>query len=81
MQTISFFGYICPQCRGTIDIGAVVGGGRDMICSKCKIPMVPNPNGQMSAANVYCENCIVGYGIINSDKCPQCGGQFSRLVD
>lgn len=30
-----------------------------------------------AAANVYCPKCKTAYGLVNSDRCPQCGGPFS----
>jgi len=77
MQTSSFFGYICPKCKSTIDVAAIVGSDK-LTCPQCKTPMVPNSNGRTSAANVYCAKCNTSYGLVNSDKCPQCGGPFSQ---
>jgi hypothetical protein len=31
-------------------------------------------------ANVYCPNCNTYYGVVNSDKCPICGGPFSNIT-
>jgi len=62
MQTGSFFGYKCPQCNSTVDIAAVAGSN-ELLCSQCKVPMVPDPNGRTSAANVYCANCKASYGL------------------
>ena len=75
MKATTFFGYICPKCHTTIDIGAIVGGG-EPLCPQCKTPMVPNPNGRNVATNVHCKNCNSTFGIINSDKCPNCGTPF-----
>lgn len=78
MQAGSFFGYKCPQCNCTIDVAAIAGGN-GLLCPQCKVPMVPDPNGRTSAAKVYCVNCKASFGLVNSDKCPQCGGPFSSL--
>ena len=75
MKATSFFGYICPNCKTTIDIGAAVGDDK-ILCPSCKTPMIPNPKGRPAAANVHCKNCNWSFGIINSDKCPNCGTPF-----
>lgn len=77
MKAICFFGYKCPKCGSTVDIGAVVGSGMD--CPKCGTTMVADPDGKTSAANVYCPNCKSVFGLVNSDTCPKCGGPFSKI--
>jgi hypothetical protein len=71
----SFFGYKCERCGSTVDVGAVVGSDSLMCCG---IPMEPDPGGRASAANVYCPNCKTAYGLVNSDRCPDCGGAWRR---
>jgi len=78
MKAGSFFGYKCPRCGSKFDIGAIVGSD-EIPCPSCGTRMEPNPDGQISAANVYCPNCKSFFGLVNSDKCPICGGQFSKL--
>jgi DnaJ-class molecular chaperone len=78
MNAGSFIGYKCPKCNTTIDIG-VVAGSDELKCPSCKTIMEPNPRGKAIAANVYCPNCNASFGLINSDKCPRCGGSFSSL--
>ena len=75
MQTKSFFGYKCPNCNSTIDIAAVAGSNK-LLCPNCKTEMVPNPDGKTVSANVYCKKCNSSFGLINSDKCPNCGSSF-----
>ncbi len=75
MQAISFFGYICPKCKTTIDISAIVGNDK-IHCPTCKTEMVPNKQGRSVSANVHCKKCNSIFGIINSDKCPNCGTLF-----
>lgn len=79
MRVASYFGYKCPKCGSTIDIGAVVGLSNEILCPSCKTVMIPDPNGKTSAANVYCPNCNSAFGLINSDRCPKCGGPFSKM--
>ena len=73
MQVGAFFGYKCPQCNTKIDIGAVAGTS-ELNCPNCGVKMVPDLEGKASAANVYCPKCKASYGLVNSDRCPQCGG-------
>ena len=75
MRSSSFFGYKCPKCGSTCDIIAMVGG-EVPLCSVCKTEMVPDPDGKKSAANVTCKKCNSSYGLINSDRCPECGTPF-----
>ena len=77
METNSFFGYKCPKCNTTIDIGVIVGNSKPL-CPNCKTEMIPDNNGKVSAANVHCKKCNSFYGLINSDRCPQCGELFSK---
>ena len=78
MKAGSFFGYKCPRCGSKIDI-AGVAGSHELLCPSCGTPMEPDPNGKTSAANVYCPNCNASFGSVNSDRCPICGGPFSKL--
>lgn len=78
MNSGAFFGYKCPRCNTTIDIAAIVGSS-EFRCPNCSAVMEPNPSGKTSAANVHCPRCNITIGLINSDKCPKCGGPFSNL--
>jgi len=78
MKVGSFFGYKCPRCGSTIDIGGVVGLD-ELHCSNCGTIMGPDPDGKTSAANVYCSNCNASFGVVNSERCPICNGPFSKL--
>ena len=75
MQGGVFFGYKCPRGCSRVDIGAVAGSS-EYNCSHCGTKMVPDSEGQASAAKVYCPRCKAQYGLVNSDRCPQCGGPF-----
>jgi rRNA maturation endonuclease Nob1 len=72
MFLTTFFGYKCPKCETTIDIG--VGEPK---CPNCGTEMVPNGKAKSSAANVTCTACNTFYGLTNSDTCPKCGQPFS----
>lgn len=76
MKATSFFGYKCPECGATIDIGAVVGS-TEVKCPSCGSLMEPDRRGRTSTANAYCPNCKAFFGLVNSDRCPRCGGPFS----
>ena len=49
-----------------------------LACPNCGTTMVPNPEGKIVSANVYCDNCSTSFGMINSDKCPFCQTLFSN---
>ncbi|MFA5876585.1 MAG: hypothetical protein WC901_07900 [Candidatus Margulisiibacteriota bacterium] len=72
----SFFGYKCSKCNTKIDIAAMAGSG-EYLCPNCKGEMIPDEQGQISSANVHCSNCNINFGLINSDKCPNCGKPFA----
>ena len=72
MKVASFFGYICPNCKTTIDIGAFAGGNK-LLCPSCGTEMVPNPEGRPVTMNAHCKKCNSFFGMINTDKCPNCG--------
>jgi DNA-directed RNA polymerase subunit RPC12/RpoP len=76
MKASAFFEYKCPNCNSTVDIG-VSAGGDEQLCPNCKTKMIPNPKGTVSSANVHCSKCNSSFGLINSDKCPNCGKAFS----
>ena len=78
MKATSFFGYKCPKCNSKISVGVMLGGDAPM-CPGCEVPMVPDREAQASAANVYCPNCKTAFGLVNSDRCPTCGGPFSKM--
>ena len=78
MKASSFFGHKCPNCGSTTDVAGVVGSDQ-LHCPSCGTIMEPDPEGKAVAANVYCPNCESSFGLVTSDKCPQCGGPFSRL--
>lgn len=69
------FGLMCPYCKITIDVYAVVGSDPQH-CPKCGRDMVPNPLSKISA-RVTCKKCNCSFGLINSDKCPNCGEPFA----
>ena len=77
MRATTYFGYRCPKCGTTVDIGVAIGGGP--ACPTCGTPMEPDQRGTASAANVYCQTCKTAYGLVNSDRCPKCGGPFTKL--
>ena len=77
MKTGAFFGYKCPKCGSTSDIIAIAGSSEPR-CS-CGAIMVPDPKGKTSTANAYCPKCKSFSGLVNSDRCPTCGGPFSSL--
>jgi DNA-directed RNA polymerase subunit RPC12/RpoP len=77
MGMLSYFGYRCPKCGSTVDIGVTTGRPS---CPTCGTTMAPNEGAKSSAGNVYCPRCKASYGLVNSDKCPQCGGPFSPLL-
>ena len=78
MKTGAFFGYKCPRCGSKFDIGAIAGDDK-MPCSNCGAIMEPDPDGKTSTANAYCPRCKSFSGLVNSDRCPECGGPFSRM--
>jgi rubrerythrin len=71
MSTTTYYGFICPKCKSTVDIG--IG---EPNCPICGIKMVSNKQGKPIAMNVYCKKCNSNFGMINSDKCPICGTRF-----
>lgn len=71
MNVTTYFGFICPVCKSTVDIG--VG---EPNCPNCETRMIPNKLGTLVGANVHCKNCNSFFGMINSDKCPDCGTPF-----
>ncbi|MGZ7050198.1 MAG: hypothetical protein ACXVHW_10590 [Methanobacterium sp.] len=75
MKTGVFFGYKCPKCGSKVDLTVVVGTDKNL-CPKCKTIMESDPEGTISMANVRCSNCNSFFGLINSDKCPNCGTNF-----
>lgn len=75
MKAGSYFGYKCPRCHSTVDIGAMVGTDKPH-CPSCGTIMEPDPKGKISAANVHCSKCNSSFGLVNSDKCPHCGQPF-----
>ncbi len=78
MVASAFYGYKCPKCNSKITVGVLVGA-KELHCPNCNIVMVPDQDGQASASNVYCPNCKNTYGIVSSDRCPICGGPFSKI--
>lgn len=78
MKGTSYFGFICPKCKSTVDIGASISSAPegDPKCPTCGTTMEPNPQGQTVSANVHCSNCNSSFGLINSDKCPNCKTPF-----
>jgi len=76
MSLTNYFGFKCPRCKSTVDIGVGVG---DPACPSCGTTMVPNTDFSGAAANVYCAACKAAYGLVNSSRCPQCGGPLSQM--
>jgi DNA-directed RNA polymerase subunit RPC12/RpoP len=76
MTSSSYFGYKCPRCHATVDIGAMVGAAKPT-CPSCGAIMEPDPKGKTSAGNVQCSKCHSSFGLVNSDKCPICDEPFT----
>jgi predicted RNA-binding Zn-ribbon protein involved in translation (DUF1610 family) len=74
MGMSSYVGFRCPKCGSTVEIGVTSG---HPTCPSCGARMVPNEKARGAAANVYCPTCKASYGLVTSDRCPQCGGPFS----
>lgn len=77
MQVSTNIGYICPECKKSIDV-AVDTGIDKPLCPECKIEMIPNEEGNIVFSNITCKVCNSFFGIINLDKCPNCGSTFSE---
>jgi len=78
MNASTFFGYKCPRCNSKVNL--LAGVGIDVPeCPNCHAIMVPDKDGQVSAANAFCPHCKSAFGLVQSDKCPICGGPFSRM--
>ena len=77
MKASTFFGYKCPKCNSKVTVSAILGAD-EMRCPSCNSVMEPDEEGQASAANVYCPKCKSQFGLVTSDKCPNCGGEFSK---
>lgn len=73
MNTTNFYGFICSNknCNTTINVGS-----GDPICPMCGSQMIPNKNGTSVGVNVSCKKCGSIFGMIDSDKCPNCGTNF-----
>ena len=69
------FGLICPNCKCRIDVHGTAGSDPEL-CPQCGHKMVANPSAKITAG-VSCKKCHSSFGIINSDKCPNCGEAFS----
>lgn len=78
MKVSTFFGYKCPKCNSKITVGLSIGA-ETIECPNCHTLMVSDEEGQASAGNVYCPQCKAGFGLVLSDKCPTCGGPFSKM--
>ena len=78
MDASTFFGYKCPRCNSKVNLHVVLGKDSPE-CPNCHTIMVPDEEGQVSAANVYCPICKTAFGLVQSDKCPDCGGPFTRM--
>jgi rRNA maturation endonuclease Nob1 len=74
MALSSYVGFKCPRCHSTVDIGVTSG---HPACTSCGTAMVQNENAPGAAANIYCRTCNAAFGLVNSDRCPECGGPFS----
>ena len=71
MNLTNYYGFICPKCHSTVNIG--IG---EPNCPTCGTKMIPNKKANPVSANVYCKKCNISFGMINSDKCPECGTNF-----
>lgn len=71
MDVTTYFGFKCPRCNSSVAIG--VGKPN---CPSCGTQMLPNFESEPVATNVHCKKCNSYYGMINSDKCPDCGTKF-----
>lgn len=78
MKASTFFGYKCPRCNSKVTVGLNVGSGT-LECPSCHVEMVPDEEGQASAGNVYCPHCKAAFSLVLLDKCPICGGPFSKM--
>jgi len=76
MGLTSYFGFRCPKCGSTVDVGVAAG---EPSCPTCGTTMEPNPDARGSAAGVYCARCDAAFGLVNSDVCPLCGGPFGAM--
>jgi rubrerythrin len=77
MQLSTVYGFKCPKCNTSIDIGIGLELNKENPkCPNCGTGMIPNVNASPVAANVTCKNCNVSFGMIDSDKCPFCGKPF-----
>ena len=76
MSPSTFFGYKCPRCGTTVQVGVAQSSGEPS-CPNCHATMVPNPDAPGSGANVYCPKCEIAVGLATTDHCPQCGGPWS----
>jgi hypothetical protein len=72
MELTTYYGFICPKCNITVDIGI---GEPD--CPDCGTKMLPNKQGHSVAVNVTCKKCNIKFGMVNSDVCPECGTKFN----
>ncbi len=72
MALTNYFGFICPICSSTVNVG-----GGEPNCPSCGTRMVANKKGNSVAMNVSCKKCNNFFGMIDSDKCPTCGVPFS----
>lgn len=71
----SYFGFKCPKCNTTTDIGAGAS-----ICTQCESKMRENTSATPSTANAYCSHCQTYHGLINGDCCPICQKPFKYTV-
>ncbi len=69
------FGYRCPKghCRVTV---TVMVGSKIPTCPECNAAMVPDQEASGVGVKVYCPRCKALFGMVTSDRCPTCGGEF-----
>jgi len=77
---MNYFGYRCLSCNTSIKIGVgPADQNGEPLCPQCHKAMLPDASLGNSAANVFCPKCSLVVGLVTSDKCPQCGGDWQAL--
>lgn len=71
MEVTSYFGFACPKCKSSVDIGT-----GEPNCPWCGTKMEANPDSAPVRTNAHCKKCNATYGLINSDICPLCETKF-----
>jgi rubrerythrin len=73
MELTTYYGFICPKCKSTVNIGI-----SEPNCPDCGTMKVPNKQGTPILTNVTCKKCNAFFGMTDSDKCPDCGTKFNQ---